>query len=238
MRLEATTPPDLFAPVEPSPTFEAIVERLENAISGGLLAPGARLPPERELAPKLGVSRWTLRKAITTLTQTGHLESRKGRHGGSFVAQRPPLRGTAERGLRPGWRDVLDFRMALELGAITLAARRRAPEHLARLEHLVEAMEDCRCFDDYRRSDVRFHVTIAEAARAPRLLAAMTNIQSEASAIIAFVAHPPTVLAHANDEHGQMVEALRTHDAESASRLMRRHLEGTERIIAALNVGG
>jgi DNA-binding FadR family transcriptional regulator len=124
--------------------------------------------------------------------------------------------------------------MSLELGAVALAAQRGQPDQLTRLERLVDKMNAFHSFEDYRRSDVRFHVTIAEAASAPRILAAMTAVQAEASAIIAFVAHPPTVLSHANDEHRALTEALRDRDVEAATRLMRRHLEGTERIIAAL----
>lgn len=78
-------------PVQPASTFEETVERLGSAIRGGLLAPGSKLPPERELARRLKISRSTLRQALTALVQSGHLVSQRGRTGGTFVAEQPPL---------------------------------------------------------------------------------------------------------------------------------------------------
>ena len=81
----------VFQPVRPPTTFEETVERLGTAIRLGLLAPGAKLPPERELAGELRISRSTLREALTTLTQSGLLVAQRGRGGGTFVAEEPPL---------------------------------------------------------------------------------------------------------------------------------------------------
>ncbi len=65
-------------PVRPASTFEETVERLGSAIRLGLLAPGDKLPPERELAKRLRISRSTLRQALTALVQSGHLVSTAG----------------------------------------------------------------------------------------------------------------------------------------------------------------
>src|SRR6187402_3317063 len=81
----------VFEPVQPPTTFQETVERLGTAIRLGILGPGLRLPSERELAEQLGISRSTLRQAITTLVQSGHLTSVRGRGGGTFVVQEPPL---------------------------------------------------------------------------------------------------------------------------------------------------
>src|SRR5688572_30043794 len=81
----------VFQPVRPPTTFEETVERLGTAIRLGLLAPGSQLPPERDLAAQLRISRSTLREALTTLTQSGHLVSQRGRGGGTFVVEEPPL---------------------------------------------------------------------------------------------------------------------------------------------------
>src|ERR671923_3082851 len=81
----------IFKPVQPPTTFEETVERLGTAIRLGLLSPGSRLPPERDLAGQLRISRSTLRQALTTLVQSGHLVSLRGRAGGTFVADAPPL---------------------------------------------------------------------------------------------------------------------------------------------------
>ena len=81
----------VFLPVRPSTTFEETVERLGTAIRVGLLAPGSKLPPERRLAEELRISRSTVRLALAALVQSGHLTSIRGRYGGAFVAERPPL---------------------------------------------------------------------------------------------------------------------------------------------------
>ena len=80
----------VFKLVQPPTTFEETVERLGTAIRLGLLEPGSRLPPERDLADQLRISRSTLRQALTTLVQSGHLVSIRGRAGGTFVAEEPP----------------------------------------------------------------------------------------------------------------------------------------------------
>src|SRR4051794_12901503 len=81
----------VFEPVTRPSMFEETVARLGTAIRLGLLAPGTQLPPERELAEQLGISRSTLRHALTTLVQSGLLASARGRGGGTFVVPRPPL---------------------------------------------------------------------------------------------------------------------------------------------------
>src|SRR5919109_2002768 len=81
----------VFKPVRPPTTFEETVERLGTAIRLGLLPAGSKLPAERDLADQLCISRSTLRQALTTLVQSGHLVAVRGRAGGTFVAERPPL---------------------------------------------------------------------------------------------------------------------------------------------------
>src|ERR1700758_3468643 len=83
-------PAALFAPVRSYTAFEETVERLGTAIKLGLLAPGARLPAERELCARMGIARSTLRQALTALSQSGHVFAVRGRRGGTFVADPQP----------------------------------------------------------------------------------------------------------------------------------------------------
>lgn len=223
----------VFEPVQPLTTFEETVERLGTAIRLGLLEPGVRLPPERELAEQLGISRSTLRQALTTLVQSGHLISLRGRSGGTFVSEAPPLSGGDGR-LRPDWREVLDQRVAIECGAAMLAAERTNPVALAVMEEVIEQMESPEDFDAYRRADVRFHIALAEATGTARLIAEMTEVQGEMTELIALIAHPEIVLGHSNDEHRRIVACLREGDGLSAVGILRAHLAGTEHIIAGL----
>ncbi len=227
----------VFEPVAPPTTFEETVERLGTAIRLGILGPGTRLPSERELADQLGISRSTLRQAITTLVQSGHLTSVRGRGGGTFVVQEPPLAETSPGGrLRPDWREVLDLRLAIEVGAVTLAAERATADDIALMRDCVERMDEAADFDDYRRADIRFHIAIAQASGVARLAALMTEVQAELSELIAHIAHPPAVLRHSNAEHGRLIAAVTAHDGPRSVRLVRRHLEGTEHILGGLLV--
>jgi GntR family transcriptional regulator, transcriptional repressor for pyruvate dehydrogenase complex len=227
----------VFEPVAPLTTFEETVDRLGTAIRLGILAPGTRLPSERELAEQLDISRSTLRQAITTLVQSGHLHSVRGRGGGTFVVQEPPLAEAPRGPLRPDWREILDLRLAVEIGAAVLAAGRADDEILAVMRDCVDRMARCADFDAYRRADVRFHIAIAQATGLPRLVALTTQMQAEISELIAHIAHPPEVLAHSNGEHARIVEALAEHDADAVVALLRRHVEGTEHILAGLMPG-
>ena len=207
-----------------------------SAIRLGLLAPGDQLPPERELAKRLRISRSTLRQALTALVQSGHLVSSRGRSGGTFVAEQPPL--TEHQDGEPldqrAW-AVLDYRVAIETGAVLLAAERGGEAQFDRLDELVAKMDDeLEDFEEYRRTDVRFHIGIAEAAQSPRLLSAMTDVQSQMSDLIALIAHPPEVLARSNEQHAHLVKSLRKGDGARAGRQMREHTQGTEHILAGL----
>jgi DNA-binding FadR family transcriptional regulator len=227
----------VFTPVRAPTTFEETVERLGTAIRAGILPAGSRLPAERALADQLGISRSTLRHALTALVQSGHLTASRGRSGGTFVTDQPPL--TERRGKPLGedaW-GALELRVAIETGATMLAAERAEPEALDRLDDLVARMADVAAgedFRDYRRADIRFHIGIAEAASSPRLVSAMTEIQGQMSGLITLIPHPPEVLTHSNEQHRRLVRLLRRRDRRRAVELMREHLEGTEHILAGL----
>jgi GntR family transcriptional regulator, transcriptional repressor for pyruvate dehydrogenase complex len=225
----------VFERVQPPTTFEETVERLGTAIRLGILGPGTRLPSERELADQLGISRSTLRQAITTLVQSGHLTSVRGRGGGTFVVQEPPLaEGSPAGPVREDWHEVLDLRKAVEVGTVALAAERAGVEDVALMRDCVDRMAAATEFDDYRRADVRFHIAIAQATGVARLVALMTEVHSDVSELIAHIAHPPEVLDHSNAEHAQMADAFERHDAEAAVDVLRRHLIGTEHILGGL----
>ena len=227
----------VFTPVRPATTFEETVERLGTAIRAGILPPGSRLPSERTLADQLGISRSTLRHALTALVQSGHLIALRGRRGGTFVTERPPLADVRDKPLGADARAVLDLRVAIETGATLLAAERAEPDQLDRLDELVGRMAEVaanEAFHHYRRVDIRFHIGVAEAAGSPRLVSAMTEAQGQMSDLITLIAHPPQVLLHSNDQHRRLVALLRRGDSPSAVRLMREHLQGTEHILLGL----
>jgi DNA-binding FadR family transcriptional regulator len=160
--------------------------------------------------------------------------SLRGRTGGTFVADAPPLGVESDEPLGDPARAVLDERVAVETGAVVLACERAEEGDLEALDALVERMADAPAFEEYRRADVRFHIGMAEAARSPRLVTAMTEVQGHMSDLIARIAHPEEVLTRSNAQHGRLVTLVRRHDTGRAVRLMREHIEGTEHILAGL----
>jgi DNA-binding FadR family transcriptional regulator len=224
----------VFTPVRAPTTFEETVERLGTAIRTGILPPGSQLPAERVLADELGISRSTLRQALTTLVQSGLLISLRGRGGGTFVTDSPPLAAPGQPLLGDDAWAVLDYRVAIETGATLLACERAEPHDLESLDVLVDRMHEVDDFDVYRRADIRFHVGLAEAARSPRLVSAMTEVQGRMSELITRLPHPPELLTHSNAQHRRLVRLMRQRDAPRAVRLMREHIEGTEHILAGL----
>jgi DNA-binding FadR family transcriptional regulator len=228
----------VFEPVQTATTFEETVDRLGTAIRLGILAPGSRLPSERELAEQLAISRSTLRQAITALVESGHLTSVRGRSGGTFVVPEPPLAEGSAGPLPDDWRQTLDLRIAIETGVVALAAERADEEPLQIMRDAVARMDAATEFDEYRRADVRFHIAIAQATGVPRLVALATEVQGEVSELVAHIAHPPQVLRHSNADHARLIDALAAHDAPRAMRELRLHLEGTEHILSGLMPAG
>ena len=228
-------PEALFAPVRSQTAFEETLERLGTAINLGLLPPGARLPPERELCERLGIARSTLRQALTALAQSGHLVAVRGRRGGTFVAERPPPAVVPPAVELTGWRQTCDVRLALEVGVALLAADRADAEALLALEALVATMQAC--LDDfpaYRKADARLHVGLAEATGSDRLIAAVTGAQGEMTDLISQIAHPPEVLAQSNAQHARLLGAVGRGNGVRAAQIMAEHLRGTEHVLAGL----
>jgi len=233
--MHATTPAvaAVFEPVQTVTTFEETVERLGTAIRLGLLPPGAQLPPERDLAEQMGISRSTLRQSLTALTQSGHLVAVRGRGGGWFVADPLPPAQSEPVELSE-WRELLDYRVAIEVGAVVLAAERAGAHEIAQLRRHVERMREVDDFPTFRQADVFFHLGLAEAAGSSRLVAAMTEVQGAMSELIGHIAHPPEVLDRSNLQHAKLIALLERGDAERAARLIRDHVHGTERVLAGL----
>ena len=230
-----TTPADVFAPVQSHTAFEETLERLGTAIKLGLLEPGARLPAERELCARLGVSRSTLRGAISALVQSGHLRAVRGRSGGTFVTDElpPPLEASPHR--LAAWREACDARLAVEVGVAVVAAEPATDAALDALDALVVTMDDrLGDFAAYRQADVRLHVGLAEATGSTRLVAAMTEAQGEMTGLIAHIAHPAEVLASSNAQHARILAAIRARDGGRAAAETAEHLRGTEQVLAGL----
>ncbi|HEU5013332.1 MAG TPA: FCD domain-containing protein [Roseiflexaceae bacterium] len=232
---------DIFMTIRSPNPLEETMERISGVIKARLLNPGDRLPPERELAARLGVSRSTLRVALQNLVEAGWLEVRRGRHGGSFVARWPDLPGprrvpeilTRHSSDLPA---LLDYRRAIESAASGFAAERALPVEIMELEALAKATQYHEAdHERTRAADTRFHIGVARAAHSPLLMHALMQISEVMSEVIdTMIYHSPDVLKNAAEYHQRIVEAIRIHDAETARRLMLEHVIATESVIYSM----
>ncbi|MEO5876095.1 MAG: FCD domain-containing protein [Streptosporangiaceae bacterium] len=226
-----------FRPVRSGNAFEETVERLLEVIKLGAVGHGERLPPERELAPRLGVSRVTLREAIRALQEEGYVESRRGRHGGTFVIYQPPVprtgdpeRVAADMGSER-LEDALAYRMAVETGAAQLLATRPiTDEQAATLTAGLEAVNHA-APRDYRRLDVRFHLTIAELTGSPLLAATCSDARMRVTDLLNAIPVLHHNIEHAAVQHAAMVEAILAGDPDAARRAVAEHLDGTAALL-------
>jgi len=228
----------VFRPVRAGNPFEETVERLLQAIKLGVVVPGDRLPPERELAARLNVSRVTLREAIHALTEAGYVESRRGRYGGTFVNEHlpKPRRTTTKRlarDLAAGLDDALTLRQALETGAAEAAATRDLTE--AERDHLQRCLADTNAatLTDYRRLDSRLHLAIAEVTGSPSLTSAMADVRMRLNELLDAIPLLEPNLQHSNAQHQAIVTAILTNNPEAARKAMQEHLAGTEALLRA-----
>ena len=225
----------LLGPVRAGNAFEETVERMLTVIKLGLVAPGDRFPPERELAALLGVSRLTLREAIRALQQAGFVEPRRGRFGGTFVTyeQPPPDPGEARRiALEDGSKltDALTFRLVVETGAAEVLAQSGGDGDrdvlLARLADLNSATPG-----DYRRLDTLFHLTIAELTGSSLLTAACTDARMRLNDLLNAIPVLRHNIDHTARQHTAIVEAILAGDAVRARRAVAEHLDGTAALL-------
>jgi DNA-binding FadR family transcriptional regulator len=225
----------VFEPVDATSTYEETVTRLGTAIRIGVLGPGSKLPPERELAEQLSISRSTLRQALATLTETGHLIAVRGRSGGTFVADDPPV-SSGTPFPRERLRALLDWRLALELGNVQLAAERTQNGDIERLDAALEGVEAAveADFAAYRRADAAFHLALAEIGRSPALVSATAVLQGRLCDVLAELGLPEHAREEDPGQHRAVVEALKRGDAVEAVAAMRAHLEGTERHVSGV----
>jgi GntR family transcriptional regulator, transcriptional repressor for pyruvate dehydrogenase complex len=163
----------------------------------------------------------------------------RGRGGGTFVSDPQPPADPPSPEMLAQWRETCDERLAVELGVAVLAAERADPAALTALDQVAETLENAiEDFAAYRQADIRLHVGLAEATNSPRLVRAMTEVQGELTGLIAYIAHPPQVLASSNSQHRRLLVAVARGDADRAVRVMTEHLQGTEHILAGLLPGG
>lgn len=219
--------------------FEDCVERLATAIRLGVYPYGSTLPPERELAVAMGVSRATLREAIAGLRAAGMVATTRGRGGGTVVASAPATPGESGPGALAGrgaeLRDVLVFRRVVEPGACQVAAGRRlgAPER----ELLVQALDAVVSATDpaeHRQADSRLHLALATVTGSPLLVEAVTLVQAGLHDMLIAIPVLRVNIEHSSAQHRAIVGAVLDGDGLRARREMERHCDDTAALLRGL----
>ena len=223
--------PAVLRPLRTGNAFEETVQRLLQTIRLGLVPPGQRLPAERDLALRLGVSRSTLREALAALHAAGWVEVRRGRSGGTFVREAAPPPGPGPAPSAAEVEDVLTLRWVVEVGAVEVAARRE-PSTAQRREleaHLRVA--DAASAQDYRRCDSRLHLALAEATGSPSLVAAVADARTRLNSLLDRIPLLAVNLSHSNAQHRSIVAAVLAADPERARAAMVEHAEGSAALL-------
>ncbi len=243
----------VLRPVREGNAFEETVERLLTVIKLGLIGPGDRFPPERELAAQLGISRLTLREAIRELQRADYVESRRGRLGGTFITYTRPapnvrdLRRLAqERGQK--LTDALTYRFAVETGAADMLAQQVAAASdpavepvapvasvtgdgslAAQRDVLLTRLEDVNnaAPADYRRLDTLFHLAIAELTGSSLLSTACAEARMALNDLLNAIPMLKLNIAHAAAQHAAIVDAILAGDSDRARNAVAEHLAGT-----------
>jgi GntR family transcriptional regulator, transcriptional repressor for pyruvate dehydrogenase complex len=225
----------LFAPVSVARASSSIADQIRQAIVTGKLLEGERLPPERELAEQFGVSRVTVRDALRALEAMGLIEVRVGARGGAFVTvPTGSIVGQtmsdmmAMSAITP--EDIVEARLVVELGTVTVACSRATDEDLARLRELCErGAEALRAKTYTRELSWDFHALLADAAHNAAIEGLTHSFRSSLSL------HPirtrEGAKAHERSvaEHLRILEALERRDGATARQEMAHHLlRGTD----------
>ena len=214
-----------------------VVNHIRSLLEKGSLQPGDKIPPEREFARELKISRASLRTGIGYLAAMGVM---KIKHGvGTFVSDGPPEFGKSSLSLMgalhgfQSW-QMFEARIVLESNVAALAAERATDEHIAELaEEVAEMYATLTDPQEYLIHDVRFHRTIARAAGNPILGALMETITANLYENRSRTVQNAQDLKESAEMHREIYRAIRSHNPKLARETMEQHLKMASKAQAA-----
>jgi GntR family transcriptional regulator, transcriptional repressor for pyruvate dehydrogenase complex len=228
-----------FQPVQPVRAYQRIVEQIEEALARGDLAPGQRLPSERELVVQFAVSRSTVREALRVLESNGVVRSRPGDPNGAEILpySHGALRKQMVRLARVdelSLSELIGFRMIMDGAAIQLASRLRTTEQLAEMEKALVAMRAAIevDFEEFSEADAAFHDAVARASRNSLIQVCNEVVRGVVLSLISDkisdkISHASTsraLMLKWLQHRIEVVDAIRTGDGHAAARLARQNL--------------
>lgn len=211
--------------------YEQVLERLRDYVTDGKLAAGDRLPTERELAQRLGVSRASVKQAIVVLEVQGFVDVRHG--GGTYLVRDTldpePVEQLVER--RRRLPDVLEAREALETKLAELAAQRRSDEDIEAMEAALRLMEEeVGAGGPGVEGDRRFHAAVTAAAHSSLLAEFMRVIADQITESRNESLRQPGRPKRSLAQHRRILEAIASGDPKAAAAAMRRHVQTVAKV--------
>jgi DNA-binding FadR family transcriptional regulator len=218
-------------PIKSKKLYLRIIDQLKSLIKDGEFGPGDRLPTERDLAQRLGVSRGPVREALVALELVDIVEGRVGE--GWFVRRMGDAPEGSVRDHPPS--DILEARLLVECAAIEQAACNLDDDDLNALRQAVDQFQEEIERERYDgQADRSFHLTLARASGNTvftDLVASLWDLQNEQffNRLDVVSGHQRERLHRYLDEHRAMFDALSARDTSRARAAMRQHLEGVNR---------
>ena len=227
--------PIAFGTVTRDALPDQIASRLIALITERQLKAGDRLPPERELAAMMGVSRSSLREALRALAMLGVAEMRQG--DGTYLTNLQPGSLMRSVGLvlamsDSGLEELFEARKLVEPGLAKLAAERISDEDAAELAHCAAGTHDVlQDPEAFMWADIELHAKIARAACNAVLERLLESIAGMGIASRRRTGRLAPVREQSAHDHVEIAAAIAAHDAEAAYAAMLRHLENVERAV-------
>ncbi len=226
----------IIRPPRSGQATEQVVARVYELIKRDELKPGDRLPPERELAKELGISRPSLRSGLSSLMSMGVLKSRQG--AGTFIAAGPPVLDSEPLRLLAAlhgfsFEHMFETRSVLEVGAAGLAAERATGDQLATMsEEIAEMFAALDNPQQFLVHDIGFHRAVAAASGNPTLATLVEMV----SAVMYERRRETIDRAHDFNEalelHREVYRAIRAKKPDDARAAMREHIDRARRAFA------
>lgn len=232
---------DIFRPVSVDRVSQVIVDQVKLLMREGQLTIGDRLPSERDLCQRFGVSRVTVREALRVLEANGLIAVRVGARGGAFVAS--PTKERLSEGLADLMtlssltpRDVTEARTVIELGILPFVVERATEEDIANLRRMVDEGHEALDRGAYTMDmSAAFHVGIATSAHNPAI---ESLVQSFHGPMLLSLRQArdvaPAMGRKGTQEHAALVDAIEKRDVEAAIQVMSTHLDRTASLVRNL----
>jgi GntR family transcriptional repressor for pyruvate dehydrogenase complex len=238
----AKTPPaalavddaDMFKAVSLNRVSQVIVDQIRLLLREGRLKPGDRLPSERDLCERFGVSRVTVREALRVLEANGLVDIRVGARGGAFVTS--PTSQQIGAGLADLLNlspltaaDVTEARQVFELGIIPLLVERATDEDIAALREMVAVHKAALERGEYDMSmSADFHARVAACTHNPAIEMLVQSFHGPLLMSLVEAKGTAPLMGHkGTQEHAEFIRAIAARDADRAVAIMTKHLKRT-----------